>query len=188
MPEKKKIIIYDTTLRDGAQTVGISFSLQDKLRIAAVLDKLKIDYIEGGWPGSNPKDDLFFREIKKTELRHSKIASFGSTKRPNTSLEEDALLQNLIASKSDTLTIVAKTWDFQVQHALNIELDENLALIYDTVAYLKDKKFEVILDAEHFFDGYKANPEYTTRCLLKAAARRRRHAGPVRHQRRHHAP
>ena len=98
---KKKISIYDTTLRDGAQTVGISFSLNDKLRIAEVLDKLKIDYIEGGWPGSNPKDDEFFNEIQKIKLHHSKIAAFGSTKRKDLSFEEDELLQALISSKAD---------------------------------------------------------------------------------------
>ncbi len=168
MNENKKIIsIYDTTLRDGAQTVGISFSLQDKIKIAQVLDRLKVDYIEGGWPGSNPKDDLFFKEIRKSGLQHSKIASFGSTKRPNVSLKDDILLQSLVSSKSDTLTIVAKTWDFQVTHALNIELNDNFILIYDTVAYLKDLGFEVILDAEHFYDGFKSNPDYTLKCLMK---------------------
>lgn len=170
--ENRKISIYDTTLRDGAQTVGISFSLQDKLRIAKDLDRLKIDYIEGGWPGSNPKDDLFFKEIRKEELNHSRIAAFGSTKRYNHSLSGDEFLQALIASNADILTIVAKTWDFHVKKALNIKLEENLTLIYDTIAYLKDKGFKVFLDAEHFFDGFKSNPEYSLESLQSAC-----HAG-----------
>lgn len=166
--KKKKITIYDTTLRDGAQTVGISFSLQDKLRIAKELDKLKIDYIEGGWPGSNPKDDEFFKEIQNLKLTHSKIAAFGSTKRKDLSFEEDPFLQALVNSKADVITIVAKSWDFHVTNALNIELKENLKLIYDTVSYLKDKGFEVFLDAEHFFDGYKANKSYSMKTLEEA--------------------
>ncbi len=167
--KNNKITLYDTTLRDGAQTVGISFSLQDKLRIACALDKLNIDFIEGGWPGSNPKDDLFFREIKKENLGFSKIAAFGSTKRHNLSFEDDILLQALVSSKADVLTIVAKTWDFQVEKALGISLEENLSLISETVAYLKDKGYEVFLDAEHFFDGYRANPDYSYECIKKAA-------------------
>ena len=150
--KKKKITIYDTTLRDGAQTVGISFSLQDKLRIAEELDKLKIDYIEGGWPGSNPKDSEFFKEIQNIKLKHSKITAFGSTKRKNLSCEDDEFVQALIATKADVITIVAKAWDFHVTNALNIELKDNLKLIFDTVSYLKGKGFEVFLDAEHFFD------------------------------------
>lgn len=166
---KKLISIYDTTLRDGAQTVGISFSINDKLRISENLDRLKIDYIEGGWPGSNPKDDLFFKEAKKLDLKHSKIAAFGSTKHHGKiSYEKDELLQALLESKADVLTIVAKTSEFQVTKALNISLDANLEIIYGTVAYLKDKGYEVFLDAEHFFDGYKANAEYTLKTLNKA--------------------
>jgi len=166
--DKKHIILYDTTLRDGAQTFGISFSLQDKIRIALELDKLKIDYIEGGWPGSNPKDNIFFSEIRKANLKHSKIAAFGSTKRPKMKLTEDTLLQDLINSNAPTLTIVAKSWDFHVTDALNISLEENLALVYDTVAYLKDKGFEAFLDAEHFYDGFKANPDYAMKVLESA--------------------
>jgi 2-isopropylmalate synthase len=107
MSKKPLVSIYDTTLRDGAQTVGISFSLQDKLRIARELDRLGIDYIEGGWPGANPKDSLFFEEIRKDELRRAKIAAFGSTKRPGRAFEEDQLLQALVASKADVITIFA---------------------------------------------------------------------------------
>jgi len=168
--KSKRIILYDTTLRDGAQTFGISFSLQDKIRIARELDKLRIDYIEGGWPGSNPKDDVFFSEIGKAELGFSKIAAFGSTRRPNTSFEDDELLQRLVSCGAGTLTIVAKTWDFHIEKALNISLEQNLELIYGTIAYLKEKGFEVFLDAEHFYDGYAHNREYSMRTLEKAAA------------------
>lgn len=166
----KKITIYDTTLRDGAQTVGISFSLHDKIRIAEALDRLRIDFIEGGWPGSNPKDDQFFRDIRKIKLRHSKVAAFGSTKKKNVPCKNDALLQALVASQADIITIVSKTWDFHVTHALNISLDDNLKMIYDTVAYLKDRGSRVFLDAEHFFDGFKANRNYSYKILDKAAA------------------
>ena len=171
MTKKKQpatISLYDTTLRDGAQTFGISFSLHDKIRIARELDKLKIDYIEGGWPGSNPKDNLFFSEIRKADLHHAKIAAFGSTKRPKLSYQEDNLLQQLVDSQAHTITIVAKSWDFHVTEALNISLDDNLELIYGTCAYLKDKGFEVFLDAEHFFDGFKANQEYALKAVEKA--------------------
>ena len=166
---KKLISIYDTTLRDGSQTVGISLSIQDKLNISKILNWLKVDYIEGGWPGSNPKDDSYFSEIRSLELDHSKIAAFGSTRRKGFKCSEDAILQSLVKSRADVLTIVAKTWDFQVTKALNMELDENLMLIYDSVAYLKDLGFTVFLDAEHFFDGNKANEDYSLRCIEKAS-------------------
>ncbi len=166
---KKLISIYDTTLRDGSQTVGISLSIQDKLNISKILNWLKVDYIEGGWPGSNPKDDNYFSEIRNMELDHSKIAAFGSTRRKGYKCSEDIILQSLVKSRADVLTIVAKTWDFQVTKALNMELDENLMLIYDSVAYLKDLGFTVFLDAEHFFDGYRANSDYSLRCIEKAS-------------------
>lgn len=156
----KTITLYDTTLRDGAQTVGISFSLHDKLLIAQALDRLKIDYIEGGWPGSNPKDDQFFRDIRAVRLGHAKIAAFGSTKKKGVSCRQDKLLQAMVASKAGILTIVAKTWDFHVTKALNIGLKDNLAMIRDTIAYLKDCGRTVFLDAEHFFDGFNANQDY----------------------------
>ncbi len=163
-----RILIYDTTLRDGAQTSGISFSLQDKIRIAGELDRIQVDYIEGGWPGSNPKDNIFFSEIRKAELQHAKIAAFGSTKRQHYTFDNDDLLQQLVQSGASTITIVAKTWDFQVTRALNISLQQNFDLIYGTVAYLKDKGFEVFLDAEHFYDGFAANPDYSLKTLEKA--------------------
>ena len=164
----KKISIYDTTLRDGAQTMGISFSLNDKLLIARALDRLKIDYIEGGWPGSNPKDDQFFRQIRKEKMRYSKVVAFGSTKRKGLSCKNDALLQSLVASEAAIITIVAKTWDFQVTRALNIRLKDNLALIFETIAYLKDRGRSVFFDAEHFFDGYNDNDAYCMEAVEKA--------------------
>ena len=162
---KPVIIIYDTTLRDGAQTVGISFSLQDKMRVAHELDRLKIDYLEGGWPGSNPKDDLFFSEIKKSPLSHTRIAAFGSTKRPGIPCSEDPLLRALVECGASTVTVVAKTWDFHVTSALKITLEQNLNMIYDTVAFLKDGGLEVFLDAEHFYDGFARNPEYALEAI-----------------------
>jgi len=167
---QNKITTYDTTLRDGSQTAGISLSIQDKINISKTLDLLKIDVIEGGWPGSNPKDDQYFIDIRKTELKHSKIAAFGSTRRKGMTCDEDPIIQSLVNSNADILTIVAKTWDFQVTKALNMTLDENIELIADTVTYLKTRGFEVYLDAEHFYDGCKENPEYALKCL-KAAER-----------------
>ncbi len=167
---KKQITIYDTTLRDGAQTRGISFSLQDKLRVAVALDRMRIDYIEGGWPGSNPKDEEFFELIRREKIEHSKIAAFGSTKRRNMTVHEDHFLQALVNSRADVITVVAKGWDFQVEKALGISLDENLTLIKETVEYLKDRGFSVFLDAEHYFDGFKSNPEYSLASIEAACA------------------
>ncbi|HUU50810.1 MAG TPA: citramalate synthase [Nitrospinota bacterium] len=160
--------LYDTTLRDGTQAEEISFTLEDKLRIAQKLDELGIHYIEGGWPGSNPKDIGFFKEIKKISLSHSKIASFGSTRRAKLKAEDDANIKALLESETPVVTIFGKTWDLHVKDALRISTDENLELIYDSLNYLKSKVDEVIYDAEHFFDGYKSNPEYALKTLLTA--------------------
>lgn len=165
----KKVTIYDTTLRDGGQSPGISFSLDDKLRIAVALDNMKIDYIEGGWPGSNPKDDLFFEKIREKKLSHAKVVAFGSTRRKNITCEKDSLVQALVDAKADVVAIVAKTWDFQATVALKISLEENLSLIRDTVVYLKSKGLTVFLDAEHYFDGYKSNATYALKALSVAA-------------------
>ncbi len=162
---EKSLSIYDTTLRDGAQTVGISLSMQDKLNISRILDSMKIDYIEGGWPGSNPKDEQYFNEVRKLDLTHSKIAAFGSTRRKGYSCHDDQIVQALVNSGADVITIVAKTWDFQVTKALNMNPDENLIIISDTVSYLKDRGFTVFIDGEHFYDGYKENSEYALKCL-----------------------
>jgi len=164
-----KILLYDTTLRDGTQAEDISFQVEDKVRIARRLDELGIDYIEGGWPGSNPKDITFFQAIQNETLQHSKIAAFGSTRRARVTPAEDNNIQMLIESKPDTVTIFGKTWDFHVREALRISLEENLELINDSLVYLKERVGEVIYDAEHFFDGYKADPEYALKTLLAAA-------------------
>ncbi|PLX99759.1 MAG: citramalate synthase [Desulfuromonas sp.] len=164
-----KVLLYDTTLRDGTQAEDISFQVEDKVRIAKRLDELGIDYIEGGWPGSNPKDITFFQAIKSETLQHSKIAAFGSTRRARITPAEDNNIQMLISAQPDTVTIFGKTWDFHVHEALRISLEENLELINDSLVYLKERVPEVVYDAEHFFDGYKANPEYALKTLQAAA-------------------
>lgn len=164
-----RIKLYDTTLRDGTQAEDISFLVQDKVNIAHRLDELGIDYIEGGWPGSNPKDIAFFEAIKGENLAHAKIAAFGSTRRAKVTPAEDNNIQTLLAAEPDVVTIFGKTWDFHVREALRISLEENLELIHDSLAYLKQRVAEVIYDAEHFFDGYKANPEYALKSLQAAA-------------------
>ena len=164
-----RIYLYDTTLRDGTQAEDISFQVEDKIRIAKRLDDLGIDYIEGGWPGSNPKDIGFFKAIKSEKLNHSKITAFGSTRRARITPAEDNNIQMLLAAEPDVVTIFGKTWDFHVREALRISLDENLELIHDSLVYLKQHVGEVIYDAEHFFDGYKNNPEYALKTLVAAA-------------------
>ncbi len=164
-----KVLLYDTTLRDGTQAEDISFQVEDKVRIAKRLDDLGIDYIEGGWPGSNPKDITFFQAIQSETLLHSKIAAFGSTRRARITPAEDNNIQMLIEAKPDAVTIFGKTWDFHVREALRISLEENLELINDSLVYLKQRVPEVVYDAEHFFDGYKSDPEYALKTLQAAA-------------------
>ncbi len=161
--------LYDTTLRDGAQREGISFSTIDKIKIALKLNELGIHYIEGGWPGSNPKDIEFFENIKKEKLSKSKIVAFGSTRRKGINSEEDINLQALIDSGVKYVCIFGKSWDLHVTHAIITTLDENLKMIDDSVKYLKGKKKRVIYDAEHFFDGYKDNPDYAIKTIQTAA-------------------
>lgn len=164
-----EVKLYDTTLRDGTQAEDVSFLVSDKIRIAHKLDELGIHYIEGGWPGSNPKDIAFFEDVRKEPLQQAKVAAFGSTRRAKATPEEDANIQTLVAAQPDVVTIFGKTWDFHVREALRISLEENLELINDSVAYLKGRLPEVVYDAEHFFDGYKANPEYALKTLEAAA-------------------
>ncbi|SHJ48601.1 2-isopropylmalate synthase [Geosporobacter subterraneus DSM 17957] len=166
----KKIAIYDTTLRDGAQAEGISFSVKDKIKIVEKLDALGVDYIEAGNPGSNPKDLEFFKSIAPMELKHSKLAAFGSTRRTNKPVEEDANIQALLRANTPVVAIFGKSWDFHVTEIIHTTLQENLNMIQDTLQYLKDKGKEVIYDAEHFFDGYKHNPDYAVETLRAAAA------------------
>lgn len=163
-----KVIIYDTTLRDGAQTEGVSFSLEDKVRIALKLDELGVDYIEGGWPASNPKDMLFFKKIKDYKLAHAQISAFGSTCNPRRGIDEDLNIKGLLEAETPVVTIFGKSWDLHVRDALGIELKQNLDLITQSVAYLKARIPLIIYDAEHFFDGYKKNPVYALETLLAA--------------------
>ncbi len=164
----RRIEIYDTTLRDGAQTEGISFSVEDKIRISEKLDELGIHYIEGGWPGSNPRDLEYFRKVKKLKLGTSRIVAFGSTHRPKHKVSDDAMFKSLLEADVQLITIFGKTWDFHVREALKISLQENLDIIYNSVAYLKKHVETVFFDAEHFFDGYKDNTKYALKCLMAA--------------------
>lgn len=163
-----KIYTYDTTLRDGEQCEGISLSLEDKILIARRLDDFGIDYIEGGFPASNPKDTAFFRELSEKPLRHAKLAAFGNTCKKGIAAKEDAGLANIVNSGAAVGTIVGKSWDAQVEKALQTSLDENLRMISDSVEFLKEHSLEVVFDAEHYFDGYLANSEYAIKCLKAA--------------------
>ncbi len=165
----EKIKIYDTTLRDGMQTEGISFSLEDKLAIAGCLDELGVDYIEGGYPASGPKDTQFFAEVAKLGLRNSKIAAFGSTRRIDNKAEDDTSLNAIVSCKAPAATIVGKTWDLHVTKVLNCSLEDNITVCADSVKYLKKHGLETIFDAEHFYDGYKENPEYALKVLRAVA-------------------
>lgn len=162
--------IFDTTLRDGTQGEGISLSVEDKLKIAQKLDSLGVTYIEGGWPGSNNKDIEFFNRVQELNLQRAKITAFGSTRRKDTLPEDDVNLNRILEVGVSVATIFGKSWDFHVHKAIQTTLEENLAMIYDSVKYLKSKGLEVIYDAEHFFDGYKNNPEYALQTIQKAEA------------------
>lgn len=164
-----RVFAYDSTLRDGAQAQGISFSVEDKLKIAQRLDELGISYIEAGNPGSNPKDMEFFQRVADLKLKNSKIIAFGSTRKINIIAEQDRNLQSLLDANTPAVAIFGKSWDYQVTDILRTTLDENLRMIGDTIAFLKQHGKEVVFDAEHFFDGYKANPEYALQTLLAAA-------------------
>jgi len=165
----RKISIYDTTLRDGNQAKGINLSLQDKIKIAKKLDEFGIDYIEGGWPNAtNPIDIEFFDIIKTENFKNSKVAAFGSTRRPNTKCENDPILTHLVAAKTDVITIFGKSWDLHVTDVIKTTLDENINMISGSVSFLKKSVPEVIYDAEHFFDGYKENPEYAMKTIVAA--------------------
>ncbi len=164
-----QIHLYDTTLRDGTQREGISLSVDDKLKIAQKLDEFGIHYIEGGWPGSNPKDIEFFRRAASMEWQNAKICAFGSTRRKESDPAKDANLKLLINAETPVVTLVGKSWDLHVADVLETSMEENLAMIGDSVAYCKGQGREVIYDAEHFFDGYKANPEYAVATLKSAA-------------------
>ncbi|MBW8012834.1 MAG: citramalate synthase [Chloroflexi bacterium] len=165
---KTQILIYDTTLRDGTQREGISLSCDDKLRIAQRLDNLGVAYIEGGWPGSNPKDAEFFQRLDELDLKHAKISAFGSTCRAGSEAHEDANIQALLDANTPVCTVVGKTWTLHVTDVLQTTLEENLRIIEESLRYLKDNQREVIYDAEHFFDGYKDDPKYALKTLNAA--------------------
>ncbi|MDD5120326.1 MAG: citramalate synthase [Candidatus Omnitrophica bacterium] len=165
-----KVKLYDTTLRDGSQAEGISYSVMDKVRIAEALDEFGIHYIEGGWPGSNPKDREFFEKVSKIRLKNSQIAAFSMTRRPNIPAAKDSNIAALLKSNAQVITIVGKTWDFHVTDVLKTTLEENLAMISDTVSFLVKKGFTVFYDAEHFFEAYTANKDYALKTLLAAQA------------------
>lgn len=165
----KPVTIYDTTLRDGTQGTGISFSVLDKIRVAEKLDAFGVDYIEGGWPGSNPKDAAFFEEAAKRQWTNAKISAFGMTRRGKIKVEDDAQVQMLLDAATPVVTIVGKTWPLHVEHVFGVSLEENLAMIADTIRYLKAHGREVFYDAEHFFDSFREDREYSL-ATLKAAS------------------
>jgi len=168
MNQKSQIQVYDTTLRDGSQGEGISLSLDDKLKIARQLDRLGVPFIEGGWPGANPKDVQFFWKLKEEPLQNSELVAFCSTRRPNLAAAEDKMLQAILAAGTHWVTIFGKSWDLHVRETLKTSLEENLAMIGDTIEYLRSQGRKVIYDAEHWFDGYKHNPEYAILTLKTA--------------------
>ncbi|MBM4037055.1 MAG: citramalate synthase [Planctomycetes bacterium] len=163
-----RIAIYDTTLRDGAQAEGVTFSLTDKVAIAHRLDEFGLDYIEGGYPLSNPKDAGFFDEIRRRPLRHARVVAFGNTRRAKTTAAHDPGLRALLDAGTDTVAIVGKSWDLHVTDVLRVPLEENLAMIRDTVAHLKAQGRRVCFDAEHFFDGFARNRDYALACIRAA--------------------
>ena len=164
----QKVAIFDSSLRDGAQAEGISFSVEDKLKILALLDDHGIDYVEAGNPGSNPKDLEFFERARNIPLRHTRLAAFGSTRRRDIQVEEDANVQSMLLADTPVVVIFGKSWDFHVTDIIRTTLTENLAMIRETLAFFKARGKEVVYDAEHFFDGYKNNPQYALLSLQAA--------------------
>jgi len=164
-----RVQLYDTTLRDGSQMEGISLSVEDKLRITKKLDELGFEWIEGGFPGSNPKDAEYFRRLREVKLRHAKVSAFGGTRKPNTTCETDANIQSMVAADTPGVTLVGKASLYQVTDILETTPEENLAMIADTVRYFKQLGKTVFFDAEHFFDGFYGDPDYSLQCLVTAA-------------------
>jgi len=164
----QKILLYDTTLRDGTQSEGISLSVNDKLKITKRLDEFGVQYIEGGWPGSNPKDVAYFERVRELDLKNAKIAAFGSTRRKNSDVKDDPNIKALVDAQTPVVTVVGKSWDLHVSDVLETTPEENLKMIEESIAYLKGLGKEVVYDAEHFFDGYQANPKYALETLHAA--------------------
>ena len=168
MQNNKKIELYDTTLRDGTQQSGVNLSLEEKILITEKLDELGVDFIEGGFAGSNPKDDEYFKRVKKLNLKNSKIVSFGQTRKPNTKIEEDIFINALLSADTDYVALVGKASAYQAEKIVKTSLEENINMISDSVKFLHSKNKKVFFDAEHFFDGYKENPEYAIQCIKAA--------------------
>ncbi|HLG22431.1 MAG TPA: hypothetical protein VI382_06420, partial [Candidatus Manganitrophaceae bacterium] len=164
----RTVEIYDTTLRDGAQSEDVSFSVEDKLLIAQKLDDLGLHYVEGGWPGANPKDIAFFEEMKKAPLKSAKLVAFGATRKASHKVSKDPNIQSLLDAGTEVVTLFGKSWDLHVTDALGITLKKNLEIISDSIAHLRSKGKRVFYDAEHFFDGYRARPEYALKTLEAA--------------------
>jgi len=164
----KDVFLYDATLRDGAQTEGIAFTVEDKLKIARKLDEFGIDYVEGGWPAANPTDLAFFERVREVPLRHAKLAAFGSTRRPKLSAEEDPQVRQLVELGAPVVTVVGKSWTLHVKEVLRASLERNLSMIEDSVSFCKRHGVELIFDAEHYFDGYRADPGYALETLRTA--------------------
>lgn len=164
----KDVLIYDTTLRDGCQAEDISFTLEDKLRIVEKLEELGVDYIEGGYPGSNSREADFFKRVKNLKLKGAKIAAFGTTRKPGAKPGQDLSLKMLLEAETPVVTLVGKTWDLHVKDDLRISQKANLEMIADSIAYMKERVSEVVFDAEHFFDGFRSNPDFALECLKAA--------------------
>ena len=171
--------IYDTTLRDGAQAEDVTFSAEDKVRVAEQLDGLGVQFIEGGWPGANPKDIEFFRMIKAIPLQTATVVAFGSTRKASNTVQKDPNILALLEAETTIITLFGKTWSLHVTDALGISLVKNLELISDSVAHLRSKGRRVFYDAEHFFDGYKTNPDYALETIRQAVARSEEHTSEL---------
>ena len=163
-----QIFLYDTTLRDGTQGEQVTLSAEDKVRIAQKLDDFGMHYVEGGWPGSNPKDARFFEMARKISFKKTRLTAFGSTRRPQIRPEDDQNIQALLRTELDTITVFGKSWDLHASEIMGVSLEENLAMIEETLQHLKQRDRRVIYDAEHFFDGYKNNPQYALRSVKAA--------------------
>ncbi|MCM8794765.1 MAG: citramalate synthase [Candidatus Omnitrophica bacterium] len=167
---KKEVFLYDTTMRDGAQTEGISLSVDDKLLILQKLDELGVPYIEGGWPGANPRETEFYQKAKKVKLKNAVLTAFGSTRRADVPVEKDPQIRGLLDAQTQIVTIFGKSWDLHVKEVFRISLDDNLRMIEESVAHLKEHGAKVFYDAEHFFDGFRENPEYAMKTITAAVA------------------
>ncbi len=181
---RRKVELYDTTLRDGAQQTGLSYSIEDRLRILHKIDQLGVPFIEGGWPGANPRDTEFFRLATKETLQHAALTSFGMTRKAGEGAEESAVLRELLDTGTEVVCIVGKASDVHVTEVLRTDLREGVAMVRDSVAFLRAQDRRVFFDAEHFFDGYLSDPAYAMDVLRAAAGGGRRATGPVRHERR----